>query len=98
MFTCNNRTKASFAFLGGVVWLGVLAALLLGVTVRQARADQARLTPVADTFVASGRPSQSFGLDSGLWVGYGRPGGNLSERSLLGFSPILPAGSKITSA
>ena len=92
------RTKASLSFRSGAIWLGVLVSLLLGVTVRQARADQISLTPVADTFVASGRPSQSFGLDSGLWVGYGRPGGNLSERSLLGFSPTLPAGSKITSA
>ena len=93
-----GRTKAFLSFLSGAIGLGILVSVLLGLAVQQARADQARLTPVADTFVASGRPSQSFGLDSGLWVGYGRPGGDLSERSLLGFSPTLPAGSKITSA
>ena len=98
MFTCYKRIKTLRSFFRGAIWLGVLVSLLLGVTVRQARADQVSLTPVADTFVASGRPSQSFGLDSGLWVGHGRPGGDLSERSLLGFSPTLPAGSRITSA
>ncbi len=80
------------------IWLSVLVSLLLGMAVQQSWAEQPRLTPVADTFVASGWPTQSFGLDGGLWVGHGRPGGDLTNRALLGFAPGLPAGSRITSA
>ena len=109
----NGYYQSSFAYIPGDEMVtvrasakGIRSALssstgdIHGYEVRQLDfvADQASLTPVAETFVASGRPNQSFGLDSGLWVGYGRPGGDLSERSLLGFSPTLPAGSKITSA
>ena len=78
------RTKVFLSFLSGAIWLGVLVSVLLGLAVQRVRADQTSLTPVADTFVASGQPSQSFGLDSGLWVGYGRPGGDLMRAILAG--------------
>ena len=99
MITYHKWTGTSLSFLRGAIWLSILAFLLLGMAVHRVRADQTSSTPVADTFVSSGKPAESFASNSGLWVGYGRPGGYSEERSLLGFdTAAIPRWSKITSA
>ncbi len=72
---------------------------LLAVFFYPALADQTKLTPETDTYVASGRPTTNFALDEAIWVGYNQTGGYQAERSLLRFNPtIVPAGNKIISA
>ena len=99
MITYHKRTKTSLSPLRGAIWLVVLVVLLLGIAGQQVRADSITPARVGDTFIASGKPDVNFGMNSGLWVGYGRPGGYAAEKSLLGFdTTAIPQGSKITSA
>ncbi|MCB0106988.1 MAG: DNRLRE domain-containing protein, partial [Caldilineaceae bacterium] len=55
--------------------------------------------PIADTYVASGRPNKSFHTEGGLWVGNDEKNGNQVRRSLLKFDLSgIPVGSTITAA
>ena len=85
-----------------MVSLAGLLALVVGLTGtlwRGAHAQGFELPSIADTFVASGRPSQTFGDNRYLYVGHDQQSGFLVERSLLTFaSSSIPPGSRITSA
>jgi uncharacterized repeat protein (TIGR01451 family) len=99
MIIHKKRAKTSFWFLWGTISVVVLAVMLLELAVHPVRADQITMSPAGDAFVASGKPTQNFATNSGLWVGYGRPGGYSLEKSLLGFdTTAIPKGSHITSA
>lgn len=100
MNTCNKQIKTSRSFLWGAIWLGVLVCFLLSIVGNRSRADQTRLAPEADTYVASGAATQNFGSRTTLWVGHDQAGGYRIERSLLGFAStaLPPRGSAITSA
>jgi hypothetical protein len=53
----------------------------------------------ADAYIASGRPSQSFGSDPTLWVGNNPAEGYRTEESLIKFDLTgIPSGSAITDA
>lgn len=93
------RQKKRCVYLCSVVGLVAVAALLLFGHGHRAEANDSTLAPVADTFVASGRPNQNFALDRRLWIGYDQPGGYQVERSLLAFATsAIPTGSRIQSA
>jgi hypothetical protein len=54
--------------------------------------------PVADAFVASGKPDQNFGSYPSLWVGHDEANGDLIERTLLQFNlNEIPRGSQVLS-
>lgn len=90
------------------VWIYILALLttsliffpFANIPVWGRTTDQdATLAPVADTFVASGRPDTNWSEFRTIWVGYDQAGGYRVERSLLSFDASnIPAGSKIDTA
>ncbi|MCE7982226.1 MAG: DUF11 domain-containing protein [Caldilinea sp. CFX5] len=88
-----NRTNTRFG-----VALGSIALALLSFT--QLFSQTAPLQPVADTYVAAGRPTQSQPADLRVfWVGYNQVDSYGKERALLQFDlTALPANSTITTA
>lgn len=82
------------------LWLALGSIALALLSFAHLFAQSTPLLPVADTYVASGRPTQSQPADLRvLWVGYNQVDSYGKERGLLQFDlTTLPAHSIITSA
>ncbi|MCB0127355.1 MAG: DNRLRE domain-containing protein, partial [Caldilineaceae bacterium] len=81
--------------------LGILGACIFlpGTAPVLSAAPSATKTPVADTYVASGAPNQSFHTEQGLWVGNNRSNSIKVRRTLFKFDlSDIPTGSTITAA
>lgn len=82
------------------LWIVLGCTMLAFLPVTRLFSQVLSLPPVADSYVASGRPTQSQPADlRGFWVGYNQADSYGKERALLQFDlSVLPANSTITSA
>lgn len=98
--TISVRLTRSGSLLVKVLPFLAVACLLLSMALFPAYAAPTRVDPIADTYIAAGRPTQSNEAKTTMWVGFDQGGGFQTEQTLIGFgAATLPErGSTITSA